>query len=104
MRCPRCEADNPEGLKFCSECGTPLTAPCPTCGFANPPQFKFCGDCGTPLSGQPRAAQATATDEQRDSQETQTLRVTPPVAARPRPEAERPVQLVRSRRRRGQCP
>jgi hypothetical protein len=28
MRCPRCEADNPEGLKFCGECGTPLTAPC----------------------------------------------------------------------------
>jgi class 3 adenylate cyclase/predicted ATPase len=89
MRCPRCEADNPEGLKFCGECGTPLTAPCPTCGFANPPQFKFCGDCGTRLSGQPRAAQATAADEPRDSQETETPRVTPPVAARLRPEAER---------------
>jgi class 3 adenylate cyclase/predicted ATPase len=89
MRCPRCEADNPEGLKSCGVCGTPLTAPCPTCGFANSPQFKFCGDCGTPLTRQPRAAQATATDEQRDSQETQTPRVTPPAAARPRSEAER---------------
>src|SRR5262245_16749221 len=49
MRCPTCGFDNPEGLKFCGECGTPLTAPCPKCGFANPPQFKFCGDCGTSL-------------------------------------------------------
>ncbi len=49
MRCPSCGFDNPEGLKFCGECGTPLTAPCPTCGFANPPQFKFCGDCGASL-------------------------------------------------------
>jgi class 3 adenylate cyclase len=89
MRCPRCEADNPEGLKCCGECGTPVTAPCPTCGFANPPQFKFCGDCGTRLSGQPRAAQATAADERRDSQETEPPRVTPPATARLRPEAER---------------
>ena len=29
MRCPRCEADTPDGAKFCIECGTPLTAPLP---------------------------------------------------------------------------
>jgi class 3 adenylate cyclase/tetratricopeptide (TPR) repeat protein len=89
MRCPRCEADNPEGLKFCGECGTPVTAPCPRCGFVNPPPFKFCGDCGTPLSGQPHAPQATTADEPRDSQETQIPRVTPLVTAGPRHEAER---------------
>jgi hypothetical protein len=49
MRCPSCGFDNPEGLKFCGECGTPVTVPCPRCGFANPPQFKFCGDCGASL-------------------------------------------------------
>jgi class 3 adenylate cyclase/tetratricopeptide (TPR) repeat protein len=49
MRCPRCGFENPAGLKFCGECGTPFTAPCPTCGFANPAQFKFCGDCGASL-------------------------------------------------------
>jgi class 3 adenylate cyclase/tetratricopeptide (TPR) repeat protein len=49
MRCPSCGFDNPEGLKFCGECGTPVTAPCPRCGFANPPGFKFCGDCGASL-------------------------------------------------------
>jgi class 3 adenylate cyclase len=49
MRCPSCGFDNPEGLKFCGECGTPVTAPCPRCGFTNPPEFKFCGDCGASL-------------------------------------------------------
>jgi class 3 adenylate cyclase/tetratricopeptide (TPR) repeat protein len=56
MRCPRCGFDNPAGLKFCGECGTPLTAPCPRCGFANPPQFKFCGECGTSIAPASRTA------------------------------------------------
>ena len=50
MRCPSCGFENPEGMKFCGECGTALTARCPQCGFENPPRFKFCGDCGAPLS------------------------------------------------------
>jgi class 3 adenylate cyclase len=56
MRCPSCGFDNPEGLKFCGECCTPLTAPCPRCGFANPPQFKFCGECGTSIGPASRTA------------------------------------------------
>jgi class 3 adenylate cyclase/tetratricopeptide (TPR) repeat protein len=52
MRCPRCEADNPEGMKFCIECAAPLTRRCPQCGVANPPQAKFCGQCATLLTGQ----------------------------------------------------
>jgi Adenylate and Guanylate cyclase catalytic domain/Double zinc ribbon len=52
MRCPRCEADNPEGMKFCIECAAPLTRRCPRCGVANPPQAKFCGQCATSLTGQ----------------------------------------------------
>jgi class 3 adenylate cyclase/tetratricopeptide (TPR) repeat protein len=56
MRCPHCGFENPEGLKFCGECGTPLTAPCPKCGFANSPQFKFCGDCGASLIPASRTA------------------------------------------------
>jgi class 3 adenylate cyclase/tetratricopeptide (TPR) repeat protein len=50
MRCPSCDFENPEGLKFCGECGTPLAGRCAQCGFENPPRFKFCGDCGAPLS------------------------------------------------------
>jgi class 3 adenylate cyclase len=52
MRCPRCEADNPEGMKFCMECAAPLTRRCPQCGIANQPQAKFCGQCATSLTGQ----------------------------------------------------
>jgi hypothetical protein len=50
MRCPSCGFENPEGMKFCGECGAPLTGRCPQCGFENPPRFKFCGGCGAPLS------------------------------------------------------
>src|SRR5262245_26863754 len=60
MRCPRCEADNPEGMRFCIECAAPLTRRCPHCGLANPPQAKFCGQCATPLTEQPPAPQPQA--------------------------------------------
>src|SRR5438093_1552288 len=53
MRCPNCGSENPEGLKFCNECGTALPRRCAQCGFENAPQAKFCGECGTPLTGQP---------------------------------------------------
>src|SRR5262245_15446032 len=52
MHCPSCGFDNPEGMKFCGECATPLQTPCPQCGFENPPGFKFCGACATPLTGE----------------------------------------------------
>jgi class 3 adenylate cyclase len=51
MRCLRCEADNPEGMKFCIECAAPLARHCPQCDFANPPQAKFCGQCAAALQG-----------------------------------------------------
>jgi len=50
MKCPKCRFDNPEGIKFCGECGTKLEIICPKCNFSNPPQFKFCGECGCDLS------------------------------------------------------
>src|SRR5215469_8396157 len=49
MRCPRCSADNPAGMKFCGQCGAPLGVPCPSCGAGNPPEHRFCGQCGAPL-------------------------------------------------------
>ncbi|MBI3045714.1 MAG: AAA family ATPase [Betaproteobacteria bacterium] len=53
MLCPSCGFDNPEGMKFCGECGAPLKNRCPNCGFENPPRFKFCGECAAPLTGRP---------------------------------------------------
>jgi class 3 adenylate cyclase/tetratricopeptide (TPR) repeat protein len=52
MRCPSCDADTPEGAKFCIECGTPLKPRCPQCGADVLPRAKFCGECGTPVTGQ----------------------------------------------------
>src|SRR5271155_2463018 len=49
MRCSSCQSDNPQEMKFCGNCGSPLKARCPKCAFENPPQFKFCGECATPL-------------------------------------------------------
>jgi len=52
MRCTSCGFANPEGSKFCIECGTPLQNRCPRCGHDNLPQAKFCGECGAPLTGE----------------------------------------------------
>jgi len=49
MKCPKCQAENPEGMKFCGKCGTKLERVCPKCNFSNPPQFIFCGECGHDL-------------------------------------------------------
>ena len=49
MKCPRCEHDNPSGVKFCGECGARLETACLACGAANPPGNKFCGQCGASL-------------------------------------------------------
>jgi hypothetical protein len=53
MRCSSCNSENPEGKKFCGECGSPLIFRCATCGAENPPRFKFCGECGAPFPTQP---------------------------------------------------
>jgi class 3 adenylate cyclase/tetratricopeptide (TPR) repeat protein len=53
MQCPRCQAGNRPGRRFCAECGAPLALACTACGFANEPGEKFCGGCGTPLTTAP---------------------------------------------------
>jgi class 3 adenylate cyclase/tetratricopeptide (TPR) repeat protein len=60
MRCPRCGFENPEGMKFCGQCASPLGRCCPQCGFDNPPGFAFCGQCATPLTEQPPASRPQA--------------------------------------------
>jgi class 3 adenylate cyclase/tetratricopeptide (TPR) repeat protein len=49
MRCPRCQAENREGRRFCADCGASFSLACPSCGFSNEPGEKFCGGCGQPL-------------------------------------------------------
>ena len=50
MRCSKCGAENPEGVKFCNECASPFKRRCAKCGFDNPPTAKFCGECAAPLT------------------------------------------------------
>jgi hypothetical protein len=50
MRCPRCDADTPDGVKFRIEYGTPLKARCPQVGADTLPRAKFCAECGTLLT------------------------------------------------------
>jgi len=49
-RCANCDHKNPEGVKFCQECGTPLTPAgskfCTSCGAELAPGVRFCGECG----------------------------------------------------------
>ena len=52
MRCLSCGFENPEGTKFCEECGTKLVRVCPSCGHEVRPTAKFCGECGTSFTGQ----------------------------------------------------
>jgi len=49
MQCPKCQFENPEGIKFCGECGAKLERLCPSCNSSSPPNFKFCGECGHKL-------------------------------------------------------
>jgi double zinc ribbon protein len=58
MRCANCGFENPEGMAFCTECGTRLQQSCPSCGFENPAQAKFCGKCGAALGAEGKPAPA----------------------------------------------
>jgi len=73
MRCAKCKTENPDGLKFCNECGAPFKTPCASCGFENAPAAKFCGQCGAALGAPAAAASAKKSDR------TQ-IRLTDPLA------------------------
>ena len=55
VTCKACGVSNPEGTKFCRECGAKLEQPapkgnfCPSCGSANPAGTRFCSNCGNKL-------------------------------------------------------
>jgi hypothetical protein len=50
MECPKCKADNREGMKFFEECATKMEIECPSCQSQIPLGKKFCGECGHNLS------------------------------------------------------
>ncbi|MEL7608072.1 MAG: zinc ribbon domain-containing protein [Bacillota bacterium] len=52
--CPNCGTRNPEGVKFCQDCGSKLGVSnklfCTNCGAEQPAGTRFCGECGNKLS------------------------------------------------------
>ncbi len=53
MKCPRCQAENREGARFCRECGATLGAVCSSCGAKVEAGSKFCDGCGAPHAATP---------------------------------------------------
>ncbi|MBI2945073.1 MAG: SPFH domain-containing protein [Candidatus Wallbacteria bacterium] len=49
MECPACKKTIAAGSKFCPECGAKSTASCPSCNAAIAPGKKFCAECGTKI-------------------------------------------------------
>ncbi|MBI3801254.1 MAG: AAA family ATPase, partial [Deltaproteobacteria bacterium] len=58
MQCTKCGTTNPDGAKFCEECGVHLTFLCPGCGTPALAGKKFCGECGASLLAPPPPPQS----------------------------------------------
>jgi hypothetical protein len=55
MKCPECQTENPEGAKFCMDCGARLALACQECGTELPVSAKFCPECGAQVGVLPAA-------------------------------------------------
>jgi len=53
MKCPICQTLNPQGARFCFNCGSALSFACSNCGTSLSPDAKFCPNCGQPVTTQP---------------------------------------------------
>jgi membrane protease subunit (stomatin/prohibitin family) len=55
VACPKCNAQNQQGTKFCSNCGEKFAqaAKCPKCNNDVAAGAKFCANCGNPMSAGP---------------------------------------------------
>ncbi|NNG07559.1 MAG: AAA family ATPase, partial [Desulfobacteraceae bacterium] len=53
MKCPKCQSENREDVKFCEECGAKMETECPNCEAKIPLGKKFCGACGHKLESPP---------------------------------------------------
>ena len=63
MNCPRCQAENRAGRRFCARCAAPLAVVCESCGFANDPGDDFCGGCAQALAAGPPLRRAFESPE-----------------------------------------
>lgn len=58
MNCPHCATVNPDGAKFCFNCGQALSLNCPNCATNLPAGAKFCFNCGHQMGAPIPAAPA----------------------------------------------
>ena len=56
MKCTKCQAENPDTYRFCTQCGANLEKVCPECSASNPLQYRFCSACGHELVVVPKPA------------------------------------------------
>lgn len=49
VQCPRCQAFNEPGSRFCGQCGQGIQNTVCSCGAAISAGAKFCGQCGSTL-------------------------------------------------------
>jgi hypothetical protein len=73
MHCSKCGFENPDGMKFCGQCTTPLALVCPKCHFQNPPGFKFRGQCTAalgPAAAKPEPSRISLTPSESDEAAT----------------------------------
>jgi predicted ATPase/class 3 adenylate cyclase len=71
LECPNCKTQNPEGAKYCHDCGTALQLTCRNCGTRLVPGAKFCFNCGTPTAttdDSSRSAHRPTTDQSSNPQ------------------------------------
>src|SRR5712691_5931089 len=59
MLCPRCQAENRAGVRFCEACGSRIAATCATCGSELVADKSFCGSCGSRVATPPAARSAS---------------------------------------------
>src|SRR5262249_55168009 len=59
MRCPTCDASNPDAARFCGSCGSQLLPRCPRCGAELSGELRFCTGCGAALDDRHGAGAAS---------------------------------------------
>jgi len=75
MYCPSCGHGNPEGAKFCADCGGKLERACAECGTPALEGARFCIECGAPFSPEPRPATPPTPDAALQDAERRQLTV-----------------------------
>lgn len=62
MNCANCQTQNPNGARFCFNCGTALSLDCANCGTSLQPGARFCHNCGQPVTVAPDANKTDVPD------------------------------------------